>query len=175
MVVIKWSDAIKGPRVKVDGPLCGGLYKEDHGSIVPWSETDPYSDLNWFTWSKEDNDWIVPMDQYNEEFKNWRGPFNNDQLRPHTPKKKRRTERKWSKFSVSFKFNVITRKGNLEILIKSYTYQWLEHMIRDVMWDVFSLLDPSNKEKKLYLLLHQFIFPLDYTEHHVKIIQKCSK
>ena len=25
MVVIKWSDAIKGPRVKVDGPQCGGL------------------------------------------------------------------------------------------------------------------------------------------------------
>ena len=36
MVVIKWSYAIKGPRVKVDGPLCGGLYKQYHGSIVPW-------------------------------------------------------------------------------------------------------------------------------------------
>ena len=34
MVVIKWSDAIKGPKVKVDGPLYGGLYKEDHGSII---------------------------------------------------------------------------------------------------------------------------------------------
>ena len=30
MVVIKWSDANKGPIVTVDGPLCGGLYKEDH-------------------------------------------------------------------------------------------------------------------------------------------------
>ena len=29
MMVIKWSDAIKGPRVQVDGPLCGGIYKED--------------------------------------------------------------------------------------------------------------------------------------------------
>ena len=27
MVVMKFSDEIKGPRVKVDGPLCGGLYK----------------------------------------------------------------------------------------------------------------------------------------------------
>ena len=36
MVVIKWSDSIKGPRVKVYGPQCGGLYKEDHGSIIPW-------------------------------------------------------------------------------------------------------------------------------------------
>ena len=53
MVVIKWSDAIKGPRVKVDGPLCGGLYKEDHGSIITWSGTDPDAKMNSFTWSTE--------------------------------------------------------------------------------------------------------------------------
>ena len=46
MVVIKWSDTIKGPRVKLDGPLCGGLYREDHGYIVPWSGTDLYAKLN---------------------------------------------------------------------------------------------------------------------------------
>ena len=39
MVVIKCSDTIKGPRVKVDGPLCGSLYKEDHGYVIPWSGT----------------------------------------------------------------------------------------------------------------------------------------
>ena len=49
MVVIKWSDAIKEPIVKVDVPLCGGLYKEDHGSIVTWSGTNPYAKLNCFT------------------------------------------------------------------------------------------------------------------------------
>ena len=46
MVVIKCSDAIKGPRVKVDGPQCGGLYKEDHGSIIPWLGTDPDAKMN---------------------------------------------------------------------------------------------------------------------------------
>ena len=51
MVVIKWSDEIKVPRVKVDGPLCGALYKEDHGSIIPWSGTDPDAKTNSFTWS----------------------------------------------------------------------------------------------------------------------------
>ena len=77
MVVIKLSDAIKGPRVKVYGPQCGGLYKEDHGSIISWSGTDPDAKMNSFTWSKDDNDWIVRGDQYNEEFNNWRGPINN--------------------------------------------------------------------------------------------------
>ena len=41
MVVIKWSDAIKGQRVRVDDPQCGGLYKEDNESIIILSGTDP--------------------------------------------------------------------------------------------------------------------------------------
>ena len=77
MVVIKWSDAIKWPRVKVDGPLCGGLYKEDHGYIIPRSGTDPYAKMNSFTWSEEENDWIVLGYQNNEYFNNWKGPINN--------------------------------------------------------------------------------------------------
>ena len=51
MVVIKWPDAIKGPRVIVDGTLCGVLYKEDHGYIIPWSGTDPDAKMNSFIWS----------------------------------------------------------------------------------------------------------------------------
>ena len=61
MLFSKFSDAIKGPIVKVNGPLCGVLYKEDRGSIVPWSETDPDAKLNYFTWSKEENDWIFQV------------------------------------------------------------------------------------------------------------------
>ena len=61
MVVIKCSDAINEPRVKVDGTLCGGLYKEDHGPIIPWSGTDPDAKMNSFTWSIEDNYWSMVM------------------------------------------------------------------------------------------------------------------
>ena len=69
-MVIKWSDAIKRPRVKIDGPLCGGLSKEDHGCIITWSGTDPDAKMDSFTWSTNENDWIVLGDQYNEEFNN---------------------------------------------------------------------------------------------------------
>ena len=120
MVVIKWSGAIKGPRVKVDGPLCGGLYKEDLGSIVPWSGIDSDANLNCFNWSKEDNDWIVLGDQYNRYFKKWQGPIQNGQLCSQTIKKKIRTESIRSKSSGYIKFNGITREGNPEIPIKSY-------------------------------------------------------
>ena len=66
MVVVKWSNAIKSSIVKVDDPLCGGLYKEDHGSTVNWSVIVPDANLDCSIWSKDDNDWIPPGDQYNE-------------------------------------------------------------------------------------------------------------
>ena len=77
MVVVKWSDKVEGSVDDIDSPLCGGLYKEDEDSLVPWSGTDPDAKMNCFTWSKENNDWIVSGDQYNEEFKNQRGPIHN--------------------------------------------------------------------------------------------------
>ena len=92
MVVIKFSDAINGPIVKGDGPPCVGLYKEDHGSIIPWSGTDPDAKMNSFTWSTDKNDWIVLGDWYSGDFNNWRGHINNGQFRQHNLKEMRKTE-----------------------------------------------------------------------------------
>ena len=36
MVVIKWSDKVEGSGDNIDPPLCGGLYKEEDNSLVPW-------------------------------------------------------------------------------------------------------------------------------------------
>ena len=72
MLVIKYSDKVEGSGDNIDSPLYGGLYKEEEDSLVPWSETDSYAKMNSFTWSKHKDDSIVPEDQYNEEFKNWR-------------------------------------------------------------------------------------------------------
>ena len=66
MVVIKWPDKVEGSGDNIDSPLCSGLYKEDEDSVVPWSGTDPDAKMNCFSWSKENDDWIVPEDQYNE-------------------------------------------------------------------------------------------------------------
>ena len=77
---------VEGSGDNIDSPLCGGLYKEEDESLVPWSGTDPDANMNGFNWSKENNDWIVPGDQYNEELKNWRGPIQNSQFRSQTLK-----------------------------------------------------------------------------------------
>ena len=111
-MVIKWSDAIKGPKVKVDGPLRGGLYKEDHGHIVTWLGTDPDAKMNSFTWSQEDNYLIFLGDQYNEGFNNWQRSINNGQFRPQNIKEKRKTEEKCSKDSGYDNYNGIPREGN---------------------------------------------------------------
>ena len=70
MVVVKWSDKVEGSVENIDAPLWGRLYKEEDNFLVPWSGKDPDAKMNCFTWSKYDNDWIVPEDQYNGEFKN---------------------------------------------------------------------------------------------------------
>ena len=62
MVFVKWSDKVEGSGDNIDSPLCGGLYKEEEDSLVPWSGTDPDANMNCFTWSKMNNDWIVPED-----------------------------------------------------------------------------------------------------------------
>ena len=36
MVVVKWSDKVEGSGDNIDPPLCGGLYKEEDNSLVPW-------------------------------------------------------------------------------------------------------------------------------------------
>ena len=79
--------------------------------------------MNCFTSSKEENDWIVPGDQYNEEFKNWQGPIHNFQVRLQTLKEKRKTEDTFSKYSGSSKFNGIPRKGKPVIPSNSYKDQ----------------------------------------------------
>ena len=66
MLVLKWSYLIEGPRSKVYGPMRGGLYKKDPGSIVPWSGTHPDTKFSCFTWSKDEIYLIVPGYHYNE-------------------------------------------------------------------------------------------------------------
>ena len=65
MVVVKWSDKVDGSGYDTYSPLCGGLYKKET-DIVPWSGTYPDAKMNCFTWSKEDNDWIISGYQYNK-------------------------------------------------------------------------------------------------------------
>ena len=72
MLVVKWSDTVKGYGDNIDAPLCSGLYKEEDDSLVPWKGTYTYAKMSFFNQSKEDNDWIFPEDQYNEKFKNRR-------------------------------------------------------------------------------------------------------
>ena len=66
IVVIKFSEKLEGSGDKIYDPMCIQLYKEEGGSIVPLSVIDTYSKMNFFTWSKEENGFIVPGDEYNE-------------------------------------------------------------------------------------------------------------
>ena len=59
MVVVKFSNKAEGSGYNIESPLCSGFYKEEDDYLVPWLGTDTYSKMSYFTWSKEDNYWIV--------------------------------------------------------------------------------------------------------------------
>ena len=73
------------------------------------------------------------------------------------------------------KFNEIPRDRNPAIPIKSYKDQCRDHMTKNGMWNVFSLPDQHNKEKRWDLLLHQSRFPLEYVKRHVQSLLKGSE
>ena len=130
MVVIKWSEKVEGSGDNIYSPLCVGSYKGEDDSLVNWPGTDPDAKMNCFNWSKENNDWIVPEDKYDEELNNWRGHIHNGQFHPQTLKEKRKTEETCSKYAVSAKFNGIPREENPVIPINSYKDKCREYMIR---------------------------------------------
>ena len=69
MLVIKWSNKMEGSGDNIYAILCGGLYKDRDDCLVLWSLKNSDAKMNCFTWSKDENDWIVPGDPYNEELK----------------------------------------------------------------------------------------------------------
>ena len=46
MLVVKWSFKVEKSRDNIDSPPCGGLYKEEEDSLVPWSGTDTEANMN---------------------------------------------------------------------------------------------------------------------------------
>ena len=66
MMLVKCSYKVEGLVDNIDNPLCVVLYRVKEDYLVPWSGTDLDAKMNCFTWSKDNNDWIVPKDQYDE-------------------------------------------------------------------------------------------------------------
>ena len=60
MVVVEWSEKVKGSGENINALSYEGLYKEDDSSIFPWSGTDSDSKMNCFTLYRYYNYCIVP-------------------------------------------------------------------------------------------------------------------
>ena len=71
----------------------------------------------------KENDWIFPEDNYNEEFKNWKGPIHIVEFLSQTLKKKINTEETRTKYAGYDNSNSIPREESSSISIKSYKYQ----------------------------------------------------
>ena len=56
----KWAEKAEGSGDRIYSLLCGNYKKENYRSIVTCLGMDPDTKMSCFTWSRKDNDWIVP-------------------------------------------------------------------------------------------------------------------
>eukprot|EP00957_Ditylum_brightwellii_P161343 12284962-Ditylum_brightwellii.AAC.1 len=58
--------------------ICGGIFKDENQEkelIIPWSGTDPDSKVNYYSWSKDDSKWQIPISQHLLGVEFMKGPF----------------------------------------------------------------------------------------------------
>ena len=118
--------------------------------------------MNFFTWSNEDNDWIIQGDKYNGEFKTGEdlSIMVNSVCRPSRRRKIKRIHAPSMQILPSIIGIHIEVKPSIPI--KSYKDQFRNHMVRNGIWGVISLQDPQNEEKKWDLILNRSILTWEY-------------
>ena len=60
-------------------PMFGGLFKDSEDKIIPWSGTDPDSNINCFSWDTSLGNWICANDSYDPVAPSRQGPVHPGQ------------------------------------------------------------------------------------------------
>ena len=55
-------------------PIFSDLFKDCEDNIIPWSGTDPDTNVNCFTWNIELTDWICALEAFDLSAPIWQGP-----------------------------------------------------------------------------------------------------
>jgi len=77
---ILWS-SLSSVGPSTISPLCGGLFKEDSGTITAFVGSDPDSKVNLFSWDSSLDDWVC-LGLYQPKGPNNKGPVHQGQFRP---------------------------------------------------------------------------------------------
>ena len=96
---------MKGLEYEIDDTMYIIIYREEYGSIFPWSIIYTGTEMNLFSLYKKDTDWIVSGDLYNKYPKNWQRYIHNGQFRLQNLKWKSDIEETRTKYSESANFD----------------------------------------------------------------------
>ena len=87
--------------------IFGGLFKDSEDRIIPWSGTDPDSNINCFTWDTTLGNWICADESFDPAAPNKQGPVHPGQYYPCSVKEERKVREACVQFTGA-KFNGIS-------------------------------------------------------------------
>ena len=120
------------------------IYKEVQDTLIYWSGTYTYTQMNCFRWDVKEKDWVVSKGRLNEIYQNWSSPIHNVQFCGQNLKEKSNTKYNCNKYEGT-KFNGIPKDEKPTIPIKSYKAKYQVHTIQNGMGDIFYIPNPRNE------------------------------
>ena len=119
--------------------------------------------------------WICPSASYDPNAPNHQGPVHPGQYHPRSVKEEKKVQASCTGFTGA-KFSGISLgkagKGGNSYSVKTYKDSVRNHMIKNGMWDMFFLPDPTNKDIKWDLFYNHSRFPLKTV---IQIVENMKK
>ena len=168
---ILWS-SLSSVGPSTISPLCGGLFKEDSGTITAFVGSDPDSKVNLFSWDSSLDDWVC-LGLYQPKGPNNKGPVHQGQFRPTNLKLAAAVERVCTSHSGAKYHGLSALEGETLIPVRTFKAACRRHMILHGMWDVFNLPDPISGGHQDLFDRHGR-FSLEHVTQHVASRKKLA-
>ena len=147
--LLTWEESTKLSTSSVVSPKVGGLVKQDDGTLLAFSGTDPDKKVNVWSYNADKDTYVIEQDDRNPLWTDQQGPSHVGQYRPRDIKQLLQIEKSCVTYTHTIKFLGLTAKDGSAPPISLSTWSQIirTHLIKNGMWDVFQYEDPLTNTK----------------------------
>lgn len=173
--LLTWEESTKLPTSEVACPQVGGLMKQNDGTIIAFSGTDPDKKVNVWSYNVSKKTYVIEQDDRNPLWSDQQGPSHVGQYRPRDIKQLLQIEKSCVTYTHTIKFLGLTAKDGSAPPISLSTWSQIirTHLIKNGMWDVFQYEDPLT-HTKVDLLKNMGRFQLEEVKKQIANVKLTS-
>ena len=173
--LLTWEESTKLSTSSIVCPKIGGLVKQDDGTLLAFSGTDPDKKVNVWSYDADKNTYVIEQDARNPNWTDQQGPSHVGQYRPRDIKQLLQIEKSCVTYTHTIKFLGLTSKDGSAPPISLSTWSQIirTHLIHNGMWDVFQYEDPLTKTK-VDLLKNMGRFQLEEVKKQIANVKLIS-